>query len=326
MDSRQRLIQVLADGRFHSGQALGEKLGVSRAMVWKLVRRLREDLAAPVHGVVGKGYRLAEPVVLLAAERIREHLGAPARGRLPRIEVRTTMASTNRRLMELAAQGAPGGAVALAEHQSGGRGRRGRSWESPFGQNLYLSLLWRYARLPVPVSALSIVAGVAVVRALEALGHGGLALKWPNDVVAEGGKLAGILLEMGGEPAGPCHVVVGVGLNVNMTRASTAAIDQPWTSLRLLGGRPLDRNPVAAALLTELVDALADFGERGLAEVAADWRRLDLTRDHPIGVHTAAGVVAGVGQGIDETGALRVATPGGLRIFHSGEVSVRIRR
>lgn len=324
MDSRRQLIETLADGRFHSGRELGEALGVGRAMVWKQLRAAREDLGLQVHGVAGKGYRLAFPVALLSAEGIREALAPRVRGRVADVRVALSVDSTNRRLLEAARAGAPGASVLAAEHQSGGRGRRGRRWSSPFGHNLYLSLLWRCARLEAPVAAASIAAGVAAARALEGMGLRGVGLKWPNDLHAGAGKLAGILLEMGGEPAGPCHLVVGVGVNVNMTRATAPPIDQPWTSLRELCGEPLDRSRLAGALVTELVLALEAFAHQGLAAVLGDWERLDLTRGRSLGVHTAAGVVEGTGRGIDESGALRVATAAGLRVFHSGEVSVRI--
>ncbi len=323
MHQRYRLLRLLANGRFHSGEELGAALGVGRSAVWKLIGSLRE-LDLDVYAVSGKGYRLEEPLALLDRERILGHLPEGARSLVTGLDIHPSIDSTNRSLMQRAGLGLPSGFACLAEHQSRGRGRRGRAWISPFGANIYLSLLWRYDMPPSSLASLSLAAAVAVARGLYAGGVEGIGLKWPNDVLWGRRKLAGILLEMAGEPSGPCHVVVGVGLNVNMPPASGDSIDQPWIDLRSIIGRYVDRNPATAQVLGNLARALAVFAANGLDAFRGDWERLDVLQGRSISIDTGSGTVHGTAQGLDDGGALLVSVDGETRHFHSGEVSVRM--
>ena len=314
-----RLLERLADGRFHSGEELGAALGMGRGGVWRLVRAI-EALGFQVDGVTGKGYRLAEPLVLLDAARIRDLLEPYHGAMLADLTVLPTVDSTNRWLMGRALSGGMAPAVVVTEHQSGGRGRRGRHWLSPFGRNLYLSMLWYFDELPHPLPACSLVVAVQVAHALLNLGIHDVALKWPNDVYAGGRKLAGVLLELVGEAAGPYKVVVGVGVNVNMV---SAAIDQPWTSMRLCSGRDWDRNLVAGRLVDGLMAGLARFAREGLGPFREGWDTLDMTRGHRVVVQLPQGSAEGRALGPDADGALRVRTARGVERFHAGEVSLR---
>lgn len=317
-----RLLGLLADGRFHSGEALGAALGMGRGGVWRVVRDI-EALGFEVHGVTGKGYRLAEPLELLSEERIRAAMAPHDGPALGRLDVLPTVDSTNRWLIGRAPAGAAAPAAVVSEHQSGGRGRRGRVWVSPFGQNLYLSVLWYFEDMAHALPACSLAVAVAVARAVAALGVGDVGLKWPNDVHWRGRKLAGMLLELVGEAAGPCKVVIGVGVNVNMMAAD---IDQPWTSLRMATGQPWDRNRVAARLLQEILAGVARFERQGMAACQADWDALDVARGRRVAVHLADGTVEGTALGTDGDGALRLRTDQGIRHFHAGEVSLRVAR
>jgi len=323
MHPRFRLLRLLADGRFHSGEALGSVLGLSRASVWKLARSL-PDLGIEVFAVPGKGYRLASAFEPLEPSRIDAALEPEARPLLGAVAVLESVDSTNGYLHEQAAADLPSGSACLAEHQAGGRGRRGRHWVSPFGANLYVSLLWRFNLAPAALGPLSVALGVVVAQTLAASGASGLGLKWPNDVLWQGRKLAGVLTEVAGEATGPSRVVVGIGVNVNMPEVAAAAIDQPWVDLKTILGAPVDRNPVAARLLSGLARGLDRFAREGFDPLRPEWDRLDLARGQRVVVTTGEGAVEGDCRGLDESGALLVAVAGNTRRYLSGEVSLRL--
>jgi BirA family biotin operon repressor/biotin-[acetyl-CoA-carboxylase] ligase len=316
-----QLVEWLADGRFQSGERLGERLGISRAAVWKQVRGL-ERLGLPVQAVRGKGYRLAQPLELLDLAEIQGQLSAEAREGLAAIEHFHELDSTNDQLRR---QPAPrSGTVCLAERQTRGRGRRGRPWVSPYGANLYLSLLWRFERGVAALGGLSLVVGIALVRALRDLGIEGAGLKWPNDVYLQDAKLAGILIEITGESSGPCAAVIGVGVNVAMPEHCGAEIDQSWTDLSRAGGAAVSRNRLAARVIEEVLLAVREFDRAGLHPFLQEWQRHDLSHGRPVQLRLAEDSVFGTGAGIDGDGAFLLDTPDGIRRFTSGEVSLRI--
>lgn len=325
MTTRHRILRILQDGHFHSGEALGAQLGISRAAVWKALRGLPE-LGVTVDAVSGRGYRLAEPLELLDARTIGDRLSNRGRELLADLHLFESTDSTNHYLMAQGAAGASSGTVCLAESQQAGRGRRGREWISPFASNLYLSLLWRFTGGPQAAQGLSLAAGVMTAQVIEALGVADVKLKWPNDLLWRGAKLGGVLIEMAGEAGGPCFVVVGIGINVRMPPHAGESIDQAWTDLQAATmGRTPSRNRLAATLIDALLCGLASYGETGLQPYLHPWRRLDALCEQPVAVHTPGGIFEGEGVGIDETGALRVRHPGGIRTFHAGDVSLRRR-
>jgi len=315
------LLKLLSDGRFHSGARLGAALGIGRSAVWKQVRALT-DRDVEIHAVRGRGYRLAAPLELLDAERIRDALPSGSRQLLVGMEIHQETDSTNRLLLDKAAHSqAP--YACLAEYQRAGRGRRGRPWVASYGRNICLSLLWRFPATPAKLSVLGLVAGVAVLRALAALGISDAGLKWPNDIVWRQAKLAGILVELSGEMNGDCHAVIGVGLNLKMTAAAAAAIDQPWVDLETVQGRPVSRNQCCALLLHHLLETLTHFEEQGFARLADEWRRHDITRNQAVLVMQGAEYHSGIARGVDDNGALLVEQAGRLQRFMSGDVSLR---
>lgn len=317
------LLQMLADGRFHSGEALGVRLGVTRAAIWKQLRRL-ETLGLTVHAVRGRGYRLAYPIEFLQSEIIRRGLSPSIQAQLAQIDILSEVDSTNTCLKTRAAQGAASGSVCLAEWQRGGRGRLGRGWVSPFGCNLYLSLLWRFAAGPTTLAGLSLAMGVALARALRPSVKDGLGLKWPNDLQWRGRKLAGILVEIAGESAGPSHAVIGIGINVRMPETASTAIQQPWIDLARIASELPSRNALAVAVLEQLVIALQAFEQHGLPAFLDEWRALDVTSGRSVQLQLPTGIVAGESRGIDETGALVIQVGGELRRYASGEISLRM--
>ncbi len=315
------LIRRLADGAFHSGEALGAELGVSRAAIWKRLSKLTE-LGLELQAVRGRGYRLASPLELLDGDAIISALSAPARGLLAGLDVHQRLDSTNNYLNLLAAEGAPAGTVCLSEYQSGGRGRRGRRWVSPFGGNLYLSLLWRFDAGPAAIGSLSLVVACVLVQALERRGIKGLALKWPNDLLLDGRKLGGILLEVSGEVDGPSQVVIGVGINYGMPTAAAEGIEQPWADLhRHEPG--LGRNALAALLVEGLLSAMPRFESEGFEPFRRYWEGLDHYRGREVSLHSGSMRIDGVARGIDENGLLLLQQGSEIKRYAAGEVSLR---
>jgi BirA family transcriptional regulator, biotin operon repressor / biotin---[acetyl-CoA-carboxylase] ligase len=323
MQSRRQLLQLLSDGEYHSGEALGQAIGVSRMAVWKHINALRKT-GVDLQSRHGKGYRLPASVELLDRELIRQAVAPETRAGLESIDIQLDIDSTNNHLRALALQGAPAGSVCLAERQHGGRGRRGRDWVSPFAANLYFSLLWRISAGAMALGGLSLVTGIAVVRSLRCFGIEAAGLKWPNDILANNAKLAGILIDVVGESTGPCAVVIGIGVNVCMPGTAATGIDQAWTDLRTLNGHnDVSRNRLAACLLDQLLPAIAQFEAQGLQPFMEEWQRYDIVQGRPVDLQLPNEVISGVACGIDAGGALLVDTATGRRRFTSGEVSVR---
>ncbi|MDE2195999.1 MAG: bifunctional biotin--[acetyl-CoA-carboxylase] ligase/biotin operon repressor BirA [Gammaproteobacteria bacterium] len=315
------IIRALADGRFHSGEHLAGGLGVSRSAVWKHMRQLRA-LGMDIFRVPGRGYRLAAPLELLDAERLRAYLSPACRTRLQDLTVLDVVTSTNDHLATCSTA-LP--TACLAELQTGGRGRRGRRWVSPFAANLYLSLAWQFTDLPPGFTALGMVTAVCVVQALRSLGVQGVALKWPNDLIADGRKLGGILVDMQGEPPGRVRAVIGVGVNMRMPAAAGPQIDQPWTDLETLTqGHPPGRNRLAAAVLEELVAALEVFAVHGFAAFVPAWRKLDIVAGQRVALHHQGQVITGMALGVDDDGALLLKSGAETRRFVSGDISLRL--
>lgn len=317
-----QLLALLAGGEAVSGEWLAERAGVTRAAIWKQVEALRSR-GVPIEARGAAGYRLPWPVQMLDLKRIRAGVPVPVRKRLGTLEVHWELDSTSSELQRRAAVLADLSMV-LAETQSAGRGRRGRTWLSPPGLNLYLSCLKRFDAGFASLSGLSLAVGVILLRALESLGIAEAGLKWPNDVLAQGGKLAGILVELSGEYQGPCAAVIGVGLNLRLTDTLREQAGQPSCDVAaLVGGTPPDRNQVAAALIAALAQGLGQFEREGFAGFVDEYARHDLLKDAPLRVHGAQGVLDGVGAGVDVRGALQVRAADGLHSIDSADVTVR---
>ena len=321
---RDLLLRELADGRFHSGQHLAGVVGLSRTAVWKQVQRLESDLGLAVHAVRGRGYRLAAPLELLDARRIRAELGAAARGQLEALHLLGVTDSTNSRAAANLPEESGRARVWLAEHQTAGRGRRGRHWVSAFGENLHLSIAWRFDLPMAQLSGLSLAAGVVLAEGLHHLGLDGHVLKWPNDVLLDGRKLAGILVEVSGEAGGPATAVIGIGVNFRIPDAAAAAIDQPWTDLhRAATATAVSRNRLAGVLVDRMIDACGLFSSHRLEPFLARWERFDQLRGTPVALIRGGQVVEGVYRGIAPSGAMILEHAAGTTEHHAGEVSLR---
>jgi BirA family biotin operon repressor/biotin-[acetyl-CoA-carboxylase] ligase len=324
MSTRYRLIELLADGRFHSGRLLGQELGISRAAVWKHIQAL-DELGLDVHAVRGQGYRLADPFNPLDKERISSYLSDASSARLRALEVFRDIDSTSDYLKRSQAA-LEGGAfsVCVAEWQSAGRGRRGRRWVSPYGANLYLSFAAQISEATLGSGGLSLAVAVAVADALQTCGVENPGLKWPNDIFYQGRKLAGILLDLTGESGGPYKIVVGVGINLRMSASAARTIDQPWADLSGSGVN-IDRNHLAGLIVQSLVRAVDLFNEHGLRVFTKDWERRDMVSGRTVELHHEhEPVIKGVARGIDAHGALLIEHDGMTRSYHAGEVSIRL--
>lgn len=319
--SLETLLAILADGQFHSGDELGSSLGVSRTAIWKQLKKV-EHLGLELVSVKGKGYCIEGGLDLLSEQGIKEGLDERALSLVSQVDVRQVVDSTNVLAMEKALAGGKG-YVCTAEQQTAGRGRRGRQWASPFGSNLYFSIVWEFAGGAAALEGLSLAVGVAVVDALQEAGVNGVQLKWPNDVLYGGSKLAGVLLEMTGDAAGPCQVVVGVGLNVAMPAAAAGTIDQSWTDLSSIADSPVRRNQLMALLLNQLLPLLDSFEPQGFVNYQQRWLSLDAYAGKDVVVTLGADVVLGVAAGVEPSGALIVDTGVGRRTFSGGEVTLR---
>lgn len=316
------VLRRLDDGHFHSGQELAGEFGLSRASVCNLMS-LAGDLGVRVHAVRGRGYRLPDAMTWLDVARVSQALAEYAPAFVVHIE--EGVDSTNSRLMARAQAGAPEGTVVAVEYQLAGRGRRGRPWVAQLGGNLTFSVLWRFDGGLQAMNGLSLAVGLAVARAVKRSTVQPVGLKWPNDILVERRKLAGILIEAQGDMNEAAFAVVGVGLNVRLSPAQRLAIDQPVVDLVEIGAS-LDRNALLADCLREMHRAVAQFRTGGFAALRAAWAALDTYAGCAVCVHLADGQqFPGVAAGVDDSGAFLLRTPQGeLRPFHGGEISLRL--
>lgn len=321
-DKQKAILTLLADGQFHSGTALAEALHISRSAVWKQLNGLAE-LGLHHAAVSGKGYRLERPLELLDQSRILAVLDERTHPLISTIEIFDQILSTNTYLVERALDNASSGTVCLAEQQTAGKGRRGRQWVSPFGSNIYMSILWRFQASPLAISGLSLAIGVAVIRALKCHYGDVFRLKWPNDIYYENKKLGGILVEVSGESDGPCAAVIGLGLNIYLPETEATEITQLWTDLtQITGQQQLNRNVLAGTLLDQLLFVISEFEAVGIAAYLDEWRRYDCLKDKPATLFIGQRSHEGIVKGIDDKGLLLLTRPdGNTQAFASGEVS-----
>lgn len=322
MSTRAEILRLLADGVFHSGTELGERLDVTRAAVCKNIHQLARA-GLDIHRVTGRGYKLDTPLTLLDANGIHRFLGNSPEIR-GRVHVLDEVDSTNRYLADFVGESSDiNGVACLAEVQSGGRGRRGRAWIATPYCNLMLSMAWRFAGGPGTLSGLSLAAGVALLRALEEYGVAGAGLKWPNDILWDHRKLAGLLIDIKGEAAGPTLVILGLGINGHIGPRDAEDIDQPWTDLQTITGKLTDRNRLAALVIRHLSRMFRLFAEKGLAPFRPDWRKHHLFQGRRVRLLRGEQVVSGIVEDIDEAGGLILRQGRSRQVFHSGEVSLR---
>lgn len=309
-----------------SGQQISEQFGVSRTAVWKVIRQLQED-GYQVEAVRNKGYHIVDSPDVMTKEELASLMKTRWAGR--NILYYDVTDSTNLRIKQAGDEGAPHGTLAVADRQTAGRGRRGRTWESPAGSSIYMSILLRPEIAPNKASMLTLVMALSVVEGIrECVGSGedipGIQIKWPNDIIINGKKLAGILTEMSSQIDYINHVTVGVGINVNMTEFPEEIADTA-TSLRLECGHTVKRASLIAAVMERLEENYEIFLEtEDLSGLLGRYSALLVNRDRDVLIIGQKEKYQAHAIGIDNTGELIVRREDGtLEKIYAGEVSVR---
>ena len=316
------ILNALNQGGFISGQVLGEQLGISRAAISKHIKSLQE-MGLDIFKVTGKGYSLNSQVGLLNQAQIHQYyqaLGATT----AKVEVHPIIDSTNSELMRRiqAKNELESGTVIVAEMQQLGRGRRGRVWQSPFGANLYYSYFWRLDDGIQAAMGVSIVVGLAVYDAIKALYNIEVELKWPNDIYLNKQKLAGVLVELDAQPQGPCQLVIGIGINLQMPESFSQHIDQAWTDLSQ-HTQQLNKNQLVASLTYYLEQRLEQYSESGLQSMHQQWNALNAFAGECVELNTGHRSWRGICEGIDSQGGIRIRQDGEVKSYYGGEISLR---
>lgn len=322
---RTKLLSILNDAEFHSGEALAEQFSLSRSAISNHIKALCE-LGIEIFSVKGRGYKLATPIELLNSNEILATLPVTNHSL---VKVENLVTSTND-ILKQSINEAPSGLVCLAEAQSAGRGRRGRKWVSPFGSSLYFSMLWHFEHGYQTMSGLSLMVGVVLNQTLQDLGVKACELKWPNDLYYDGKKLAGILVEVEGQVGASATAIIGIGVNIKLPN-NVKGIDQAFTDLAHINDVSVKRNQLASALIKNLWSALPNFESQGLAPFLDAWQTADLYVNKPVTLLMGERKVTGISRGIDKTGALLIESlndinlsgKGKITAYHGGEISVR---
>jgi BirA family biotin operon repressor/biotin-[acetyl-CoA-carboxylase] ligase len=325
MNLHSKLLSLLADGRFHSGKEIGAQLSISRAAVWKRVQSLRQ-YGIDIHAVNGKGYRVVNPPELLDQGKLYTYMDADIRPLVGKFTIHTEVDSTNQFLLNRIGHDDFHGHIALAEYQSRGRGRRGNKWISPFAAGIYLSAGWFFEAAQSPFALISLGTGVAVMRALGRAGITGAGLKWPNDVIWENRKLGGTLVELRAESAGPCHAVIGVGINYSLSERSVTdgEIDQPWVDIVSIQNRVISRNRFTAILISEIIRLMNNYSRQEDCGIVDEWRHYDCMKGKLARLVLPKRTINGLILGVDDNGALLMSVNDRLEKFNSGEISLRL--
>jgi BirA family biotin operon repressor/biotin-[acetyl-CoA-carboxylase] ligase len=320
------ILNALNQPGFVSGQALGEQLGISRAAVSKHINSL-QVMGLDIFKVTGKGYSLNNHAGLLNQTKIQQHfnqLNSQLKSQSVNVEVHPLIDSTNSELMRRiqAKTALESGTVIVAEMQQAGRGRRGRVWQSPFGANLYYSYFWRLDDGLQAAMGVSIAVGLAVYDTIKALYDIELELKWPNDIYLNKQKLAGVLVELDGQPQGPCQLVLGIGINLQMPQSFSQHIDQAWTDLSQ-HTQQLDKNELVASLTYHLENRLDQYRKSGLQTMHEQWNSLNAFAGECVELNTGHRSWRGICEGIDPQGGIRIRQDGEVKSYYGGEISLR---
>lgn len=307
---------ILSDGLYHDGETIGKKLDITRAGVWKAIKKL-ENYDVKINSIKGKGYSISEPLFLLNETEIQNGIA----NKKIQIDIFENIDSTNYYLKNFIGTYSP--QICIAEHQTKGKGRLNRSWHSPFGKNIYLSLLFPFQKDLSNLIGLSIVVGLAIIKALKYLGlDKELSLKWPNDIIFNSKKLAGTLIEVFSEANGLSYAIIGIGINVNMTQ-DKKQITQPWISLKQILNQNLNRNKLCISLINSLLIYLNKFDEKGLACFLTEWNSRDCLINQKVKLINANKTTTGIARGINELGNLMLEIEkGNIKPFSAGDTSI----
>lgn len=312
-----QLVDILNDGHYHDGTTIGETLNITRSAIWKAIKKL-QNYGVKVDSIKGKGYSLLEPLILLNQKLIKQNLSQKNID----ITIFETINSTNDFLKKIPCNQKLN--ICLAEQQTQGKGRLGRNWHSPFGQNIYLSCAYPFQKDVSELAGLSLVVSLAIVKTLENYGlPNAISVKWPNDIFYDHKKISGNLIEIQAESHGICHAIIGIGINVNMMEDEEESISQPWISLRKITASYIDRNQLCILLIENLMNYLKQFEEQGLPSFIEIWNAADILMKKEISLKTGDKKITGKAMGINNIGHLILKLKDGTtQTFSSGDTTV----
>ncbi|BDA58724.1 bifunctional biotin--[acetyl-CoA-carboxylase] ligase/biotin operon repressor BirA [Shewanella xiamenensis] len=312
---KREILGLLSNEHFVSGEELATQLGISRAAVSKHVDAL-EDYGVAIYSVKGRGYKLANPISLIDSARLIQSIDN-------RCFYFDEIPSTNGFMLSHTSE-LKSGDVCVAEYQSAGRGRRGRTWVSPYGHHLYFSQFWSFPQGMAQAMGLSLVVACSLVEVLKSFGVDNIGVKWPNDIYLNYKKLAGILIEMSGQADSECQLIIGIGVNMAMSEDQGKGIDQPWSDLSSLTDMP-NKTDLVIALHKQLKRDIQLFEREGLAAFKTRWQQADLFHGKEVRLLMGENHVDGICRGIDEQGAVLLETADGIQAYIGGEISLRAR-
>ena len=319
------VLNILSDGKFHSGEAIAKHFKVSRVTIWQAIAEA-EKLGVEIFSVRGKGYSLSHPVQFIDEVKVKKAIGEMASWF--NIKVFDVLDSTNNFLMQEAPKGYPHASCVVANIQTSGKGRRGRQWQSSLGENLTFSFLWRFTKGAAALSGLSLAVGTSLIRSLKKINVNQALLKWPNDILVKDDegykKLAGILIELQGDMDGQCAAIIGIGINLKLSKNQLAKIDQPAIGINQCIDNEVDTNEFLGIIIKDLTDVLAKFESNNFEYFKDEWQSYDAFQDQSISISLGdGGIISGKEHGVNDMGALEVITEDGIKTFSSGEVSIR---
>jgi BirA family biotin operon repressor/biotin-[acetyl-CoA-carboxylase] ligase len=311
------ITKILSDLNYHDGNNIGNKLGITRSAVWKNIKKL-ENYGIEIDSLKTRGYILKDPLILLDEEKIKSEID----DQYINLEIFETLGSTNDYIKASKAKEKIN--ICIAEHLSNARGRMGRKWHAPFGQNIYLSYGYYFKKDLAALSGLSLIISLALIKACNILNlKEKLSVKWPNDLVYQGRKIAGILIEILAEANGSSYVIIGIGLNVNMKSDQNEDITQDWTSLVNLKGRYIDRNELSVSIINELSKYLYKFNQVGLEGFTEEWMGVDALFNQKIKILSGDLEIQGIAKSINNYGNLIVQLENGeLKTYSSGDATI----
>lgn len=319
--TQYHILELLSDGLCHSGTALGQKLKISRSAIWKQVKHLIE-FNLPIITIPNQGYQLKQPLILLNEHQINRELAKSPWNTPTQLHLLHSVDSTNKFLKELPVNDQLD--VCCAEVQTQGRGRFGRSWYSPFGDNIYCSSRWNLQADLNKLSGLSLIVSLAVIATLKENNISQIQIKWPNDILWNHKKLCGSLIEIIAESNAIAQVIIGIGLNVNTDTQNNRLVDKPWCSLYDISQQLYNRNQLIAHLLLNLNRYLSQFLAQDLTGFMNEWQQYDYLKDKEITVHQAHTSLRGIARGINSLGQLILEDYSGeVHHLSSGDTSLK---
>lgn len=321
MTNLKKILQILSDGNFHSGETLGKKLTLTRSAIWKLIKKIKQ-LGIEIESKTNLGYRIVNGLELLDKKNIISFLSKENNESTKHIAIFDELTSTNTYLEQQ--QNLSDVSIVFAEYQSVGKGRLGRKWNSPFGQNIYLSIRANFSKNVTDLSCLSLVAAITVIQTLNAYGiSNDIGIKWPNDILWQGKKLAGVLVEVFGELHHAYTAIIGIGLNVMMSKPNLS-LEQSWCDIFQITNSVPKRNKLAGLLLNQLLLNINKFQEAGFKPFIELWEKYDLVKGKTVTLISGAKKISGIALGIDNNGRFLLQdSKGNILSFTSGEVSLR---